>query len=632
LIGTAADPDNNPMTYLWSKVSGGSATITSPTSLITTITNLTQGTYTFWLTATDSGGLSNADSVTITVNPAPIVNTPPTANAGADQTITLPTNSVTLSGAGTDTDGSITSYVWTKVQGGTATITSPTSASTTVTGLSQGSYDFRLTVSDNSGATAYDDVIVTVNYSQVSGTPVVTLYKDCSYGGYSIPLSVGSYHLTQLLTLGMINDDISSVQITPGYQATLYQDDLSGSSLTLTANDSCFVNDNFNDVMSSIVVAPSAPLDTTPPTISFSAPSNGATISGTVTLSATATDNVGVVRVDFASGSTTIVSDTTSPYTTTLDTTSLPNGSYTFTATVYDAAGNSGTTAVTVTVSNQAAPVTGPLINVSQASLDSGDAYIVNQNFGVPADSISNLTASPLRIFENGKELSPAHAAHADIRTYGAGRFSHWTDGTNTALYFSSSDNTDPRTNGRTYTYLTSTGTTPPPSTSSPVATFYRDCNYGGTAVSLPVGTYNFTSTLAAGIANDSISSVVLTPGYQATLYQDDLSGSSLTLTANDSCFVNDNFNDVMSSVIIAPISTTPPSSTIAVGSRVAATTTVWVRSSPSTRATRLGYQRKGATGSVIGGPTSANGYTWWQVNFDSGADGWVAGNYLVVK
>jgi hypothetical protein len=59
-----------------------------------------------------------------------------------------------------------------------------------------------------------------------------------------------------------------------------------------------------------------------------------------------------------------------------------------------------------------------------------------------------------LRIFENGTELSPAHASHAIISSTGRGAFSHWmnSDGT-LELYFSSSDNTNPKTNGRTYTY-----------------------------------------------------------------------------------------------------------------------------------------------------------------------------------
>ena len=51
---------------------------------------------------------------------APIVNNnniPPNANAGSDQTITLPINSVNLSGTGTDSDGSISSYAWSSVSG-----------------------------------------------------------------------------------------------------------------------------------------------------------------------------------------------------------------------------------------------------------------------------------------------------------------------------------------------------------------------------------------------------------------------------------------------------------------------------------------------------------------------------------
>ena len=72
------------------------------------------------------------------------------------QAVTLP-NGATLNGSGSDPDGSITSYTWTKVSGGNATINSPSSASTTVTGLQQGTYVFRLTVGDNSGGTASVD-------------------------------------------------------------------------------------------------------------------------------------------------------------------------------------------------------------------------------------------------------------------------------------------------------------------------------------------------------------------------------------------------------------------------------------------------------------------------------------------
>jgi 2-polyprenyl-3-methyl-5-hydroxy-6-metoxy-1,4-benzoquinol methylase len=54
---------------------------------------------------------------------------------------------------------------------------------------------------------------------------------------------------------------------------------------------------------------------------------------------------------------------------------------------------------------------------------------------------------SPLFVFEDGRQLAFPHSLHADLTQYGAGRFSHWGQ----YMLFSSSDNTDPRTNGRTY-------------------------------------------------------------------------------------------------------------------------------------------------------------------------------------
>lgn len=96
-----------------------------------------------------------------------------------------------------------------------------------------------------------------------------------------------------------------------------------------------------------------------------------------------------------------------------------------------------------------ALPSAGGDVNMAGVSANGGYAYFVSQNFGTPPDVSATIPGSRLRLFEDAVDLGPAHAYHVDIRNSGQGRFSHWVDG----LYFSASDNTDPRSNGRRYTY-----------------------------------------------------------------------------------------------------------------------------------------------------------------------------------
>ena len=83
--------------------------------------------------------------------------------------------------------------------------------------------------------------------------------------------------------------------------------------------------------------------------------------------------------------------------------------------------------------------------------LDSKFAVISNDaGFSTIADTADNITRSDIMIYEDDKPLGPAHSTHADVGKIGLGRFSHWRFNYPMFL-FSSSDNTDPRTNGRTY-------------------------------------------------------------------------------------------------------------------------------------------------------------------------------------
>ncbi|HJZ84337.1 MAG TPA: Ig-like domain-containing protein [Polyangia bacterium] len=94
-------------------------------------------------------------------------------------------------------------------------------------------------------------------------------------------------------------------------------------------------------------------VDTTPPSTNITAPPNGATVSGTTTISANATDNVGVTRVEFQVDGVLIAMKTAPPFSTSWDTTGVANGAHTLTTRAFDAAGNVGTSApVMVTVNN----------------------------------------------------------------------------------------------------------------------------------------------------------------------------------------------------------------------------------------------------------------------------------------
>lgn len=125
-------------------------------------------------------------------------NKVPTANAGSDKSVTLPTNSVALTGTASDPDGTISSYLWSKVSGDVANINPVNAANTTITGLVQGTYVFKLTVIDNQGASASDNVTVTVSQG-TSTSFAVEGYGVDAVGGAN---SSNVYHVTSLSSSG----------------------------------------------------------------------------------------------------------------------------------------------------------------------------------------------------------------------------------------------------------------------------------------------------------------------------------------------------------------------------------------------------------------------------------------------
>jgi hypothetical protein len=88
----------------------------------------------------------------------------------------------------------------------------------------------------------------------------------------------------------------------------------------------------------------------------------------------------------------------------------------------------------------------------------------------------------------------------------------------------------------------------------------YQHCSFGGTVGNLQVGSYTLAQLQAAGVANDSVSSLRVASGFQATLYQNDnFTGTSIVKTGDDSCLVDDAFNDTATSIVVAPVNNGDP-------------------------------------------------------------------------
>ena len=112
--------------------------------------------------------------------------------------------------------------------------------------------------------------------------------------------------------------------------------------------------------------------DTTPPSVSLTAPADGATVGGSVSLAASASDNGTIDHVDFLVNGSSVGSDTTAPYAITWNSTTLTDGQATLSARAVDSAGNSSTSAGrTVTIDNTPPDTTitaGPAANSTSTS------------------------------------------------------------------------------------------------------------------------------------------------------------------------------------------------------------------------------------------------------------------------
>ena len=178
LSGTVTDdglPGGSSVSVVWNLLSAPAAVVFGDQFNTTTSVSFTAGgTYLFRLDASDTDLLGN-DTVTVVVDDG---NVAPAPNAGADQNILLPTNTVTLNGSATDDglpSGSVLTYDWTTASGpALADFQSPSAPTTVVTFEQAGTFVLRLTVGDGLLSVS-DEVTVVVDTTPPGPAPLVAI-------------------------------------------------------------------------------------------------------------------------------------------------------------------------------------------------------------------------------------------------------------------------------------------------------------------------------------------------------------------------------------------------------------------------------------------------------------------------
>lgn len=139
--------------------------------------------------------------------------------------------------------------------------------------------------------------------------------------------------------------------------------------------------------------------DVAAPSVAISAPAANATVSGTYSVTASASDNVGVSKVEFYLNGALQASDTTTPYLFSWNTATVANGSYSLSVKAYDAAGNVGqSAALTVNVNNVAADTSAPTVTITAPA----NGATVSGNVAFAVSASDNVKVSKVEFFDNG--------------------------------------------------------------------------------------------------------------------------------------------------------------------------------------------------------------------------------------
>jgi hypothetical protein len=352
---TANASDNVAVAGVQFKLDGanlGAEVSASPYGLSWNTAAATNGAHSLTAVARDAAGnTTTSTAVAVTVDNAPpaVAMTAPGNGANVAGTTTVSANA-------TDNIGVV--GVQFKLDGanlGAEDTTSPSSVSWNTTGTANGSHSLMAVARDAAGNVT-TSALVTVTVSNDTTPPSVSITAPAGGATVSATVTVTANASDNVAVAG-VQFKLDGANLGAEVSASPYA--MSWNSATASEGShtlSAVARDAAGNTTTSTTVA--VTVDNAPPAVAMTAPVNGGNVAGTTAVSATATDSVGVVGVQFKlDGANLGAEDTTSPFSVSWNTTGTANGSHALTAVARDAAGNVTTSAVvTVTVSNDATP------------------------------------------------------------------------------------------------------------------------------------------------------------------------------------------------------------------------------------------------------------------------------------
>ena len=432
---TVSNADTTAPTVAISGPAGGSTLSGSVTVTATASDNVGVASVQFRLDGADLGGLDTTAPYSVAWNTSAATSGPHTltavardaagnANVSADVTVTVsnadttaPTVAISGPAGGSTVSGSVTVTATASDNVGVASVqfrldgadlggldtTAPYSVAWNTSAATSGPHTLtavardaagNVTVSQAVAVTVADTSMPTVSISApasgstVSGSVTVTATASDNVGVASVQFRLDGANLGGLDTTAPYSVAWNTSAATSGPHT-----------LTAVARDAAG-----NVTVSQAVAVTVA--DTSMPTVSISAPASGSTVSGSVTVTATASDNVGVASVQFRlDGADLGGLDTTAPYSVAWNTSAATSGPHTLTAVARDAAGNvTVSQAVAVTVADTSMPT------VSISAPASGST--VSGSVTVTATASDNVGVASVQFRVNGANLgSPDTAA-----------------------------------------------------------------------------------------------------------------------------------------------------------------------------------------------------------------------------